>query len=105
MDIWTTAHKNNPFVDNKTYPAMCFTCYHTPKISEQKYARDGSVLEDASLPYSCENLCTAKELHESGAADSVRQARVCLEAVQNLCKGVRPDKKPKTRPSASWNVG
>jgi thiol-disulfide isomerase/thioredoxin len=70
----------------------------------KKYNKDGSVAEDSSLPYSCENLNSAKELYESGAADSARQAKASLEAVQNLCRGVKPDKKPKTRPLASWNV-
>ncbi len=104
MDIWTSVHKNHPFVDNKNYPTMCFTCYHVPKIKEQKYNKDGSVAEDLEVPYCCENLCSAKELHDSGASDSLRQAKACVEAVQKLCAGIRPDKKPKTRPPASWNV-
>jgi len=104
MDIWTTVHKNQPFVDNKMYPAVCFTCYHVPKISRQKYNSDGSVSEDVPLPYSCENLSSAKELHESQTADSLRQAKISVDAVIKLCERVKPDKKTKSRPAASWNV-
>ena len=32
MDIEVTSHKNSPFVDNKTYSTMCFTCYFAPKM-------------------------------------------------------------------------
>lgn len=106
MDVWTTAHKNQPFVDDNTYPLMCFTCYHVPRTVEQKYSKDGSVSEEVELPYSCENLHTARELHESGAADSQKQAKTSLEAVSRLCASVRAGKKKiqKKRPPASWNV-
>lgn len=104
MDVWTAAHKNQPFVDNKMYPAICFTCYHVPKTKEQKYKKDGSVEEDVEIPYCYENLYSAKELYESGSADNIRQAKICLEAVQKLCSRIKSDKKPKIRPLASWNV-
>lgn len=104
MDLWTGAHKSIPFVDKKNYPAMCFTCFFVPKVKTQKYASDGSILEEIDLPYSCENLSTPKELYESGAAESLKQARASVEAVQNACKGVRADKKPAKRPDPSWNI-
>ena len=104
MDVYTTAHKNAPFVDNNTYPSMCFTCYFVPKTSEQRYAKDGSVAEDVELPYSCEHLCTPKELYESVAADTLKQAKASVAGVASACKGKRPPKKPVGRPKASWNV-
>ena len=104
MDIFTTVHRKVPFVDNKTYPVICFTCYFAPKVGEQKYNKDGSVSEDIELPYSCENIHTPKELVDSGAADSMRQAKASVEAVTTACHGVRPPKKPVKRPPASWNV-
>jgi hypothetical protein len=104
MDIFTTAHKNAPFVDNRTYPAMCFTCYFVPKTHEQRYGRDGSVSEDIELEYSPKNLHTPKELHDSGASETIKQAKLSVAAVEALCRGVRPPKKPIKRPSASWNM-
>jgi hypothetical protein len=104
MDLWTPAHKSVPFVDKKTYPRICFTCFFVPKIVEQTYTTDGRVLEEVELPYSCQSLCTPKELHDSGAADSLKQAKMCVEAVKAACSGVRPDKKPQKRPAPSWNI-
>ncbi|NBT57860.1 hypothetical protein EBT16_03650 [bacterium] len=104
MDIYTTAHKNQPFVDEKTYPALCFTCYFVPKTEDQKYGKDGTISESLELPYSHRNLHTAKEIYEMGASESLSQANKCVQAVTEACKGVREGKKPKTRPKASWNV-
>lgn len=104
MDLWTGAHKNSPFVDKKNYLAMCFTCFFVPKILEQRYSKDGGVEEEVHLPYSCESLCTPKELLDSGAADSSKQAKASVEGVKAACRGVRPDKKPAKRPEPSWNI-
>jgi C4-type Zn-finger protein len=104
MDIWTTVHKNLPFVDNRTYPAICFTCYFVPKTVDQKYALDGTVSEEIDLSYSPSNLHTAKELYEAQTAESMKRAKACVEAVQNVCKGVKPLKNPISRPKASWNI-
>lgn len=103
MDIYTTAHKNVPFVNNKTYPALCFTCYFVPKIKDQKYKKDGSLDEETDLPYSCKNINSPKELFESGAADTLRQAKICVSAVEQACKGASSPKNPR-RPEASWNI-
>lgn len=103
-DIYTGVHKKFPFVDGRNYSLVCFTCYFVPKIKEQKYTSEGSVLEDLNLPYSPQNLCTAGELHELGASDTLKQAKTSVEAVQKACKGVRSPKKPTVRPEASWNV-
>lgn len=102
-DIYTNAHKNTPFVDGKLYAEMCFTCYFVPKISEQKYKKDGSLLEESPLPYSCQNLQTPKELYEQGASDSLKYAKICVSAVLDSCKKCK-NNKIKTRPLASWNV-
>lgn len=104
MDICTTVHKNVPFVDNKTYPIMCFTCYFVPKTHDQKYSKDGSVSEELELEYSPKNLHTPKELYDSGASETLKQAKLSVAAVEMLCKRVRPPKKPMKRPAASWNI-
>lgn len=82
---------------------MCFTCYFVPKIKDQKYKKDGSVMEEIDLPYSCKNLCTPKELFESGAADTLKQAKICVAAVEQACKK-HPNAKAQKRPEASWNI-
>lgn len=104
MDVYTTAHKNHPFVNDKIYPALCFTCYFVPKTEDQKYSPDGSISENTDLPYSHKNLHTAKELHDMGASETLSQAKKCVQAVAEACRGVKEGKKPKTRPKASWNV-
>lgn len=104
MDLWTGAHKNSPFVDKKIYPAMCFTCFFVPKITEQRYSKDGRLEEEFQIPYCCENLYTPKELFDSGAAESLKQAKTSVEGVKAACKGVRPNKKPSKRPEPSWNM-
>lgn len=103
-DIYTGAHKKSPFVDGKNYAVVCFTCFFVPKISHQKYRADGSLEEEAELPYSCQNLMSAKEVFDQGAADSLGSARKSVEAVSEACRGVRPPKKTQKRPEPSWNV-
>jgi hypothetical protein len=104
LDMYTTAHKNFPFVDERTYPSMCFTCYFVPKTEEQKYNADGTISESIEIPYDHRSLHTAKELHDSGASESLSYAKKCVQAVMEACKGVKDGKKIKTRPKASWNI-
>lgn len=104
MDMYTTAHKNAPYVDDKTYPAMCFTCYFVPKTETQTYKPDGTILEHLEIPYSHKSLHTPKELVQLGASESLIYAKKCVVAVVEACKGVREGKKPKTRPRSSWNI-
>ena len=84
MDLIITSHKNKPFVDNKTYERICFTCYNVPKTIEQKYFKDGSIKEELELEYNINNLHTPKELVDQGSADNINQARICVTAVKNL---------------------
>jgi hypothetical protein len=106
-DVYTTTHKKEPFVDGRNYDIVCFTCCFVPKVLEQKYSADGFVSEEIALPYSCENLYSPREIYNSGSSDSIRQAKVCFEAVSKVClkalKG-KSSKSPRSRPKASWNV-
>ena len=104
IDIYTSVHKKAPFVDGRNYETVCFTCFFVPKVLDQKYNKDGSVKEQTEVPYSCSSLSSARELYEQGSADSLRQAKACVEAVEKSCKGVSPPKKPIRRPEPSWNV-
>lgn len=104
-DLYTSVHKKEPFADGRLYDCVCFTCHMVPKISEQKYRPDGLIEEDMELPYSCENLHTAKELHESGASDNIRQAKICADAVGSLCLKALKSKGSRKRPKAQWNIG
>ena len=83
-DLFVTSHKNKPFVDNKLYPKICFTCFSAPKTMLQKYKEDGSVKEEIELEYSADNLYSAKELFEAGSADNLNQAKNCIKAIKNL---------------------
>ena len=103
-DVYTQVHKKDPFADGRLYDCVCFTCYFVPKIMEQSYAKDGSVSEDKELEYSCLNLCSPKELHEMGAADSLRQAKNSVDAVSKLCLKALKNKSHRIRPKPSWNV-
>ena len=84
IDLCVTSHKNKPFIDNKLYPKICFTCFHVPKISEQKYDERGYIKEEIGLDYSHENLHKPEDLVYSGAADSLEHAKKCVKAVKNL---------------------
>lgn len=103
-DVYTSVHKKEPFVDGRFYECVCFTCYFTPKILEQKYNDEGLVLEEIQLDYSCENLCSSKELHESGASDTPKQAKMSVEAVRERCRKALKTKGQPKRPKASWSI-
>lgn len=97
MDICVTSHKNKPFIDNKFYSKMCFTCYSVPKISEQKYDDNGYIKEEVELEYNHKNLNTAEQLMHSGSADSFEQAKKCVRSVRSLKieKEIKNKYKPK----------
>lgn len=101
-DLYTKVHRKEPFADGRLYECVCFTCYFVPKISDQKYDAHGRISEETELGYSCESICGAAELHGSGASDSLRQAKNCVEAVQKLCSKSLKNKKPRKRPETSW---
>ena len=84
MDIEVTSHKNSPFVDNKTYSTMCFTCYSAPKIMKQKYDNNGYILEEIEIEYDISNLYSPKELFEQGSADSIKYAKNCVDSIKKL---------------------
>lgn len=84
IDLCVTSHKNKPFIDNKLYPKICFTCFHVPKIFEQKYDERGYIKEEICLDYSHENLHKPEDLVYSGSADSLEHAKRCVKAVKNL---------------------
>lgn len=103
--MYTAVHRKEPFADGRLYDCVCFTCYLVPKTCEQKYRPDGLIEEDVELPYSCEKLHTARELHDSGASDNIRQAKTCVDAVVSLCSKSLKSKGPRKRPKAQWNIG
>lgn len=96
MDLCVTSHKNKPFIDNKLYPKMCFTCYSVPKIYDQKYDEKGYIKEEIALDYSHRNLNTPQELFNEGSADSIDQAKKCYNSVKKLMIG--KEIKNKTKP-------
>lgn len=103
-DIYTTVHKNHPYVNGKMYNIICFTCYFVPKIQEQKYDKNGLIVEEIDLPYCCDNLNTPAELCQQGSADSPKKAKISVDAVKKACLGTKSPKKPIFRPNPSWNL-
>lgn len=82
MDIYCTGNKNTPFVDGKTYPKLCFTCFHVPRTVRQK---DGGI-EEINLGYSPKYLYTAQELVDLGPADTLLMAQKSVAAVRASIK-------------------
>jgi hypothetical protein len=104
MDLCVTSHKNKPFIDNKFYTKMCFTCYNVPKISEQKYDENGYIKEELELEYCKKNLYKPEELLHEGSADSIQYAKKCYRSVKNLV--IENDKKTitKTKPKLEFYI-
>lgn len=104
MDICVTSHKNKPFIDNKFYAKMCFTCYSLPKILQQKYDENGYIKEEVQLDYCKENLNKPEELVHEGSADTIEYARKCYRSVKNLI--VEKNKKitNKTKPKLEFYI-
>lgn len=103
-DIYTNVHSKNKFIDYKLYDKVCFTCYFVPKIIDQKYDKEGLVLEENELEYCCENLNTPKELMASGSAENLKEAKKSYESVVELCKKVKKNKTKINRPKADWKI-
>lgn len=101
MDMCVTSHKNKPFVDNKFYPKMCFTCFSVPKILEQKYDDNGYIREESDLEYSQKNLHSAEDLFIRGSADSLEQAKKCVRSVKKLTVD-KGNKSNKTKPKLEF---
>lgn len=104
VDIYTSVHSKNKFIDYNFYEKVCFTCYFVPKIIDQKYNQEGLVLEENELEYCCENLNTPKELISAGNAESLKEAKRSHEAVVELCKKVKKNKSKISRPKADWKL-
>lgn len=104
-EIFTTIHKNYPFVDGRNYPIVCFTCFFTPKILKQTYNEDGSIKENEEIVYSCKNLNSAKELLSSGSCDSLNYAKKCIFSIKSLCEKQKKITKNISRPTkVQWNL-
>jgi hypothetical protein len=97
MDICVTSHKNKPFVDNKFYSKMCFTCFCAPKILDQKYDEKGYISEEKELDYCKKNLHSAQELFDQGSADSLAYAKKSVKSIKKLvsAKEIKNKIKPK----------
>lgn len=104
VDVYTTVHKNLPFINGKLYPLVCFTCFFVPKIQDQKYDKLGNISEEIDLQYCCENINKPEDLYRQGAADSLKCAKICVESVKRECIRPKVFKKPILRPTPTWNI-
>jgi len=103
LTIYTKSHKHIPFVDNKLYDKLCFTCCLVPKTSNQIYNSNGTIKEIVEIPYSKDNLFTAKELFIAGSCDSLKEATISVDAV---VKSIKSSGKTKTKksPEFVWSL-
>lgn len=102
MDMCVTSHKNRPFVDNKLYPKMCFTCYSVPKIIDQKYDEKGYIIEEQQLEYNHKNLHKPEEIFSQGSADSLDQAKRSVRGVKKLVVQKEAKQKEKSKPKLEF---
>lgn len=86
MDFMVVSHKNQPFVDGKCYPAICFSCYQVPKVYNHEFDKKGNIISTEGPFYSHLYLYTAEELLQIGSADSLAQAKKSVEGVAKICK-------------------
>jgi len=103
LTVYTKSHKNIPFVDNKLYDKLCFTCCLVPKTSNQIYNSNGTIKEIVEIPYSKDSLYTAKELFIAGSCDSLKEATISVDAV---LKSIKSSGKTKTKkpPEFVWSL-
>ena len=89
MDLIVKSCRHKPFIDGKTYPKICFSCWQVPKAEVQTYNDDDSIKNITGPFYDHLHLHTAKELYEEGAANTLKQARNSVRAVKAACRGLR----------------
>jgi hypothetical protein len=75
MEIIVVSCKNSHFIDDKTYPRMCFGCFHVPANYIQYYKKSGEVDYEEGPFWDHKHLNNAKELVRDGACDNLSQAR------------------------------
>jgi hypothetical protein len=102
IDMCVTSHKNRPFIDNKLYSKMCFTCYSVPKIIDQKYDEKGYIIEEKQLEYSHKNLHNPEEIFTQGSADSLEQAKKSVRSVKKLIVQKETKQKEKSKPKLEF---
>jgi hypothetical protein len=106
MDFIVLSHKTKPFVDGKLYPKMCFGCFHVPQEYTITYRSDGSVENQEGPFYSHRVLETPESLFQSGATNSLKEAKKCVEAVKRSCRSVGAkalDKLKIKKPNADYD--
>jgi len=103
-DLFTTEYKTKPFIDNKTYNILCFTCYCVPKILDQKLDKDDYVLEETELPFCCRYLHKPSELVDFGSADSFKQAKISTNAVKSSCGKIKNPKEFEKPKRINWKM-
>lgn len=103
-DIYTKVHKSIPFVDGRNYEKVCFGCFNVPRTIKQTYSSDGCLKDHDELDYSPNSLHSAKELTNEGCCDTLKEAKICLEAVSKLCSKAKKSVKLKGKPKPDWIV-
>lgn len=105
MDFIAIGNRASPYIDGKTYPKMCFGCFHTPQDEIQHYNKDGSIADVEGPFYDHKHIKTPDQLLLDGAVETIEQAKRCVRGVRKKIKeaGVRTLNKLKLkRPKADY---
>jgi len=89
MDLEVISCRKTPFIDGKTYAKMCFTCFNVPEQEIQKYDDDGNIEEVLGPFYDHKHIRKATDMVEWGICDNLKEARACIKAVKEKCKGMK----------------
>jgi hypothetical protein len=89
MDLEVISCRKTPFIDGKTYAKMCFTCFNVPEQEIQKYDDDGNIEEVLGPFYDHKHIHKATDMVEWGICDNLKEARACIKAVKEKCKGMK----------------
>lgn len=88
MDFIVTSHRSKPFVDGKTYPRICFACFHVPVEYITSYDEEGNIEVVDGPFYSHRYINTAEDLFANGSASTLQEARTSVDAVKRLCRSI-----------------
>ena len=103
LDLFTSSHKTQPFIDGRLYEKMCLTCFFVPKTMVQTYTSKGLVKDETNVPYSCNSLHTPKEIFNQGSSDNLKQAKISVNKIIAACSCGKKLKES-ARPKPDWRL-
>lgn len=85
-EVVCTAYSHNPFIDGRTYDAICFVCSQVPKTWDFDESTNELVIYSGMDP---QRLCSVKDMMEDGfdreeIEASIRAVRRCLKSAKTI---------------------